>query len=250
MRTRVLILSGWGYPARAWDPVTRPLRPAYDCRVLEATTLLPGGEEERPPPREALAAVAGDEPWILVGWSLGAMLALEHAAALPGLAGLVLVSGTTRLCSNDGDAGGASPKVLRAMGLGLRRDRDQTLRAFYEQSASPLPPPTPTRTSAWMQALISDPVALALGLAYLQNRDLLEDWAPPSVPTRILHGEEDRVIPHEAGQALANRLPDAHFRKIPDTGHDLPIRHAHEVVEAVRKLLPPPPTPPGALPPW
>ena len=42
------------------------------------------------------------------------------------------------------------------------------------------------------------------------------------IPTVVIHGAEDPLVPLEAGRDTAANIPDAEFRVIPGMGHDLP----------------------------
>jgi 3-oxoadipate enol-lactonase len=41
------------------------------------------------------------------------------------------------------------------------------------------------------------------------------------VPTLVIHGESDRLVPPQNGKAVASRIPRAQFRLVPDAGHML-----------------------------
>jgi 3-oxoadipate enol-lactonase len=41
------------------------------------------------------------------------------------------------------------------------------------------------------------------------------------VPTLVVHGDQDRLVPAENGRAVARRIPGAVFRLVPDAGHIL-----------------------------
>jgi len=43
------------------------------------------------------------------------------------------------------------------------------------------------------------------------------------LPTLVIHGTEDPLLPHAHGVALAEAIPGAHFESIEGMGHDLPL---------------------------
>jgi 3-oxoadipate enol-lactonase len=45
--------------------------------------------------------------------------------------------------------------------------------------------------------------------------------AQMNVPTLVIHGEQDRLVPPQNGKAVANRIPSAQFRLVPQAGHML-----------------------------
>jgi pimeloyl-ACP methyl ester carboxylesterase len=54
-----------------------------------------------------------------------------------------------------------------------------------------------------------------------------------TVPTVVLHGDEDPVIPHPHGVALAAEIPGAFLISLPQVGHELPRRAWDIVVPAI-----------------
>jgi pimeloyl-ACP methyl ester carboxylesterase len=55
----------------------------------------------------------------------------------------------------------------------------------------------------------------------LQKLDLLDDARHLDLPTLIVHGTDDRVLPFEAGCELAQTIPGAEWAEIRDAGHAL-----------------------------
>ena len=53
------------------------------------------------------------------------------------------------------------------------------------------------------------------------------------VPTLVVHGDSDRLIPPENGRVVASRIPGAEFRLIPDAGHIITT----DQPEACRRLM-------------
>jgi pimeloyl-ACP methyl ester carboxylesterase len=53
------------------------------------------------------------------------------------------------------------------------------------------------------------------------------------VPTTVIHGRGDPLIPFRGGRATAAAIPDARLIAIPGMGHDLPREVLPQVVEAV-----------------
>lgn len=53
------------------------------------------------------------------------------------------------------------------------------------------------------------------------------------VPTLVLHGEDDPLIPVEHGHATAAAIPGAKFKTIDGWGHDLPMELVDELADAI-----------------
>ena len=64
-------------------------------------------------------------------------------------------------------------------------------------------------------------------------RDRLGDL---DLPTLIIHGTDDPILPHEHGVALANEIPRAELLTLEQTGHELPRRTWGVVVPAILEV--------------
>ena len=62
------------------------------------------------------------------------------------------------------------------------------------------------------------------------RRAMLKDI---SVPTLVLHGEDDPLVPCEGGRDTAASIPGAKLKTIPGWGHDLPLELVDEVAGAI-----------------
>jgi pimeloyl-ACP methyl ester carboxylesterase len=54
-----------------------------------------------------------------------------------------------------------------------------------------------------------------------------------TIPTLVVHGENDPLVPPDNGRQTAAALPDPRLMMIPDMGHNLPERVWPEVVDAI-----------------
>ena len=54
-----------------------------------------------------------------------------------------------------------------------------------------------------------------------------------SVPTLVLHGVDDPLIPAACGEDIARHVPGARLKLIPGMGHDLPLALTGELVAAI-----------------
>jgi pimeloyl-ACP methyl ester carboxylesterase len=52
------------------------------------------------------------------------------------------------------------------------------------------------------------------------------------VPTLLLWGDADRIVPLEIGRGLLERIPDARLEVLPETGH-LPLEERPAAANAV-----------------
>lgn len=204
----------------------RPLRPAYTLGDMADDVA-------------GLIEAAGWPAAHVVGLSMGGMIAQELALRHPGR-----VLTLTSIMSTTGDPSLRGPSyetsaallvpfpadragfVARAVGLARtlhgtagvfpldeNRVRRQAARAFDRG-----PSPAGTR------------------------RQLVAIWASGSrrarlgavrVPTLVVHGEADPLIPIEGGEDTARAIPGARFERIAGMGHDLPREVWPRLVEAI-----------------
>jgi 3-oxoadipate enol-lactonase len=57
------------------------------------------------------------------------------------------------------------------------------------------------------------------------------------VPTLVVHGEADPLIPHENGEQLSRRIPGARLRSLPGVGHLVPLEAPFETFGAIVDFL-------------
>ncbi|MCX6993921.1 MAG: alpha/beta hydrolase [Kiritimatiellaeota bacterium] len=161
----------------------------------------------------------------VIGWSMGGIVALETAREYPGLIQrLVIISGTPRFSAGNDAPPGVSAAVLRAMVLGLRRTPDNVLTAYYAKVHAPQSGPVAAATTRAQDIALLDHSELLQGLDYLQRIDLRNGLNQISLPTLVVHGREDGIVPWQAGEWLSRALAASQWRCYENYGHALPIQ--------------------------
>lgn len=69
------------------------------------------------------------------------------------------------------------------------------------------------------------------------NCDRRSDLKNITVPTLVIHGEDDLVVNIEAGKEVADTIPNAKFVSIPGMGHDLPIALIPKISNAILSII-------------
>jgi pimeloyl-[acyl-carrier protein] methyl ester esterase len=235
-----IALPGWANDSRCWNKVKMAWnRLTHRSEPLQWIDVpwnesLPGTEG----PNALFQAIeATSQPVVLLGWSLGGMLAIEAALRYPNkMRALVLVSTSARFCEEI-DAGivrypGTSARIVRGMRMGLRGDAHKVLRDFFTLALSPDIPESVLDRSDYS----FPPGDLQKGLDYLIATDLRDALPCLSAPVRILHGTCDRIIPIEVARILHERLPNASLREIEEKGHDLVFTAPEAIAEELRHV--------------
>jgi pimeloyl-[acyl-carrier protein] methyl ester esterase len=221
----VVLLHGWGTHAGVWDELASSLAQEFRVHAVD----LPG-HGRRPsctPGRlEALADTLAQEmprPCHVVGWSLGALVALAWARAAPSqIQRLVLLSATPCFVRRAGWVHGWEPEVLRAFGEQLEHDYGGTIKRFIALQV--LGDDDAPRVARQLQrhVLARDDVSVETlqgGLRILLDADLRDELAGIRQPTLVVHGDRDQLIPVAAGHYLGRSIPGARFEVVTGAAH-------------------------------
>ncbi len=223
-RPRVLLLHGIGGGAAIWgeggsNTVVTLAAAGYDAQALD----LPGyggaaGTTSISGFAEAVLQASGDAPVVLVGHSMGGMVAQEVAATSPGrVAGLVL------LCTSAafGPPGGSWQAQFVAerlapleAGIGMAGMAERLVPGLVAPQAGTDPRRIATEVmsrvpeATYRQALVA--------IAAFDRREAL---ARIGVPTLVVAAEHDRTAPPEVMRRMADRIPGAEYTCLVDAGH-------------------------------
>lgn len=245
----LVLVHGWSFGAAVLDAL--PPEVTAGRRALAPELRGHGasrGDAAAPFTLEELAAdLAGLlealrlEAVTLVGWSLGAQVAL---AALPRVraraARLVLISATPRFTLRDGWPHGLPAQALEALARRVRRDTARAVERFSAgmYAEGELEPAARARAEA-LRAAVPPPdtdAALA-GLAILGGTDLRPALGGVDLPTLVIHGERDPICPAGAGRALAEAIPGARLSILPGAGHAPFLSRPRELAAALLPFL-------------
>jgi pimeloyl-[acyl-carrier protein] methyl ester esterase len=236
----LLLLHGWGLHGGVWDTLMPRLTPHLRVTRLD----LPGHGRSRHVPMppslteltlQTLAAVPPGA--VVLGWSLGGLVALEAALRMPQrLRGLMLASTTPRFIASEDWPQAMPSEQLREFAEGLTQDHQETLRRFLSLQVRG---DGSARASLRQlrDALFAhgepDTASLATGLEILKDSDLRSKLKNVDLPTLVLAGGHDRLTPVAASEYLAAHIPGARLEVFPQSAHAPFLSHADAFVSAV-----------------
>jgi pimeloyl-[acyl-carrier protein] methyl ester esterase len=172
-----------------------------------------------------------------MGWSMGGMIALETAASSSEkILGLILVSTSPSFCSRENFPYGFPQANVRALSLAIRKDPQSALTRFYRKVCYPHPTTT-DREENWLKEVLEENASnLHKELDYLVNIDLRPMIHKLNIPSLVIHGKEDAIIPWQAGEWLAKNLPYTSFELSQANGHDLPMRKSTWLIQKIESF--------------
>lgn len=232
-----LLLHGFGASVFSWREVMEPLgnigtvvafdRPAFG--LTERPLSWERGDNPYTPEAQVALVVElmdslGIESAILVGNSAGGTVAVQTALAHPErVQGLVLVDAA--IYEGGGTPGWIRPLLntpqMDHLGPLLARQISRRGDAFLESAwhdPSEITPQIragyrePLRARDWDRALWELTKAS-------QRRDLGDQMGELAIPTLVVSGDDDRIVPVESSVRLAGELPNAELVVFPDCGH-------------------------------
>jgi 3-oxoadipate enol-lactonase len=224
----LLLIMGMSGTSLHWgEPFLALLQPdfdviAYDHRGVGASTPLQGAITTRQMADDAaglLAALALDDAHVL-GISMGGMIAQELALNHPERV-RTLTLGCT-YCGGEGSALAAEADLaglVEAMGSG---DRERALRAGWEINVSPSMAADDEAFATFREIAMRRAVAVAVIMQQMQacvahaTNPRLSQIA---VPTLVIHGSEDRLLPVQNGRLIASLIPGARLEILDRVGH-------------------------------
>ncbi len=222
----LVLLHGWGLHSGVWDETAAQLAQRFRVTLIDlpghGRSPAPVGPYALPALAQALAEAAPAQA-VWIGWSLGALAAMQVAALHPArVSSLVLVTATPRFTQAADWLHAVAPQVLDEFHAALAADHRATLRRFL---ALQLRGSEGARTT--QQRLetvlfrhgVPDVAALGAGLALLRDSDLRRDLDAIHCPALVVAGERDTLTPPAAQRYLAEHLPQAQLSVIAGAGH-------------------------------
>jgi pimeloyl-ACP methyl ester carboxylesterase len=179
----------------------------------------------------------GIEAAHVVGASMGGMIAQTMAIKRP-----ERVLSLTSIMSTTGERRAGRPK-LRVMGVLMRqapRERDAYIERFVKifrligSKGFPLDDDRIRELAGASYDRGHHTAGTGRQLAAIMaSGDRTAQLRTLSVPTTVIHGRNDPLVPFRGGRATAAAIPDARLIAVPGMGHDLPREVWPQLVEAV-----------------
>jgi pimeloyl-ACP methyl ester carboxylesterase len=224
----LLLIQGMSGTHLTWgEPFLSHLREDFDCVVFDNRGIGNSAEVDAPFTTADLAAdalavmdAAGFETAHVLGISMGGMtaqeLALAHPERLRTLAlGCTYCGGPGSSLIAPEDAG----PLLEALGSG---NLDRVFEAMYTVNLSPAFRADESRYAAFTAMAGGLPArrrTVEMQMQAVGGHDTQARLAEIAIPTLVIHGTEDKMIPVANGKLIASLIPGARLEILDGVGH-------------------------------
>ncbi|MBU0704005.1 MAG: alpha/beta hydrolase [Chloroflexi bacterium] len=245
----LVLISGLGYGLWMWGKMIPGLAERF--RVI-AFDNRGAGQTGKPDGPYDVQMMADDTAGLMdalevesadvMGHSMGGFIAQQLALNRPDLVGKLILSAT--------NFGGPNHIPVTAEAMAVIMDRsgdpvDVIKRGIAVACAPGFADAHPDVVEELVAYRLSNPVPpaqyqaqTAVGLGLLSAEACFEHRLKDvQAPTLILFGEHDKVVPPANADLLAEKLPNARIKILPDAGHIFPIETPDAAVDAVVEFL-------------
>ena len=239
----LVMVHGWAMHSGVWRHFAQDL--AQHCQVICVD--LPGhGRSEVLEPftlesvSEALLQAIPVERFSLLGWSLGATIAMAMAEKSPErVENLLVLAGNPHFLQAD-DWPGVKPDVLDGFAELLKVDVEQTLIRFLALQVNGLAHGKQllqTLKKAVQECAVPRSEVLQAGLELLKTSDLRGFILRNRLPTKIIIGDKDTLIPLESAERTRQINSMTDVQVLPSAGHAPFLSHPEQLILAIIDTL-------------
>ncbi len=224
----LLLIQGMSGTHATWgEPFLSRLEDAFDLVAYDHRGVGTSAPQTDPFTIEQLAADAAElldhlgwDAAHVMGISMGGMVAQRLALADPGR-----IRTLTLGCTYPGGEGSAlsPPETGAVLGEALQSgDRETTVRGMWSVNVSDDFAAAPGHFDDFYAMATSVKVPMqtvGLQLQAIMGHDVLADLAGLRVPTLVIHGTADRMLPAANGELIARTIPGARLELLDGVGH-------------------------------
>lgn len=243
--TPLVLIPGLGYSMWQWHLMVPYLEKHFQVVTLDNRGV--GGSDKPAGPYSAsmlakdtvgLLDALNIDKAIIMGHSMGGFVAQAMTLEYPERVSRLILAST--------NFGGPRHVPVTAEAMAVLSDvTSDPLTRFKNGLAVSTAPgwseKNPEMIQKWIEWRVANPIEpvhyqaqLAIGLGLLPEAAAFENKLPNvSVPTLILFGAHDKVVPAANADLLAKQIPGSQIRILPNAGHFFPIEVPEEAAQAV-----------------
>lgn len=229
----VLLVGGWSASWEMWEPTMSDLSRSARCIAPDTRGTGWSSAGEGPVTLGDLVAdvfrvldALDVRRCVIAGQSVGGLVALHAVARHPSrFSAVCLVSTPVRL----------DDRTTQAVVEGTLADYPATISTFVHTC---LPEDGTDHVRPWAEeAFLATRPVTAVQILQAATGTPLPDVSGFGLPAVVVHGTADVVVPVEAAEEMAARLPGARTVILEGAGHAPSCTRPHDVADAIRTLL-------------
>jgi pimeloyl-[acyl-carrier protein] methyl ester esterase len=189
---------------------------------------------------QALLAAIPVEKFIVLGWSLGATLAIAMAERCPQRVNALFILSGNPCFVQTAEWPGVHPDILDAFIEQLAVNAQSTQQRFLALQVYGQTNNRQLLQTLKHQLQLAQPTAieaLTAGLQILKQCDLRSSLIQINCPVSVILGTEDKLIPLATLQTLQQIMPNIKVHSIENAGHVLFLSHTENLLALLRAAL-------------
>ncbi len=247
----LVLLHGWGMSGAVWQPLVKKLSKLFTLHSVD----LPGMGLSRPIEPFHLHAMAEKIAEMLpanadiVGWSLGAQVAMRIALDRPDMVRRLVLVGATPCFVNkknvdslkDWDAGIAA-NIFGSFAANVNADYHKTMTQFLTlqcMGAKDARGTVKLLRKKFAERPVPTAQTLQQALNILLDTDLRVEVEHLRKPTLLIHGDRDTLAPVQAAHWMMKNLPIGYLRVMAGASHAPFLSHQEQFIDALVQFLEP-----------
>ncbi len=239
----IVLIHGWAMHTGVWREFAQQLAAHYRVICLD----LPGhGLSEPVEPyfldeiSNALINAIPDQTFTVLGWSLGASVAISMANQYPDrIESLILLAGNPRFAKSNNWTG-VHANILTDFDHNLALNHQATVFRFLALQVNGL-----TEQKKWLKQLkkimeergLPSKNTLQKALNLLITEDLRGVFSSLQCPTYGIYGGMDGLVPVQVAMDMQRIKPNCKTYIIPQAGHIPFLSHQETVVDIIHKIV-------------
>ncbi|QCR36480.1 alpha/beta fold hydrolase [Nissabacter sp. SGAir0207] len=155
----------------------------------------------------------------------------------------VLISAVTPIMlKTDFNPNGVPKEVFDGIRENVQQDRSQFFHdlpaAFYGYNRPDVRASQGVVNAFWLQGMAGSIKALYDCVEAFSETDLREDLRKMTIPTLVIHGDDDQIVPFEScGKQAAEMLPNAQLKVYPGGSHGICTTHKDQINQDLLEFI-------------
>jgi 3-oxoadipate enol-lactonase len=236
----VVLLHPVGLRAEFWDPVVAELENSFRLIAPDARGHGESDWDGKPFSLDDLAGdvigllrAVGGAPAVLVGCSMGGMVAQGVALQAPDLAAGVVVANTTHTRTDQGRGVMEQRAIEAAKGMPIVLQT--TLSRWFSNEVQRSQPDIVERARAWL--LEADPIVHSWSWRAIRDLNYGERLKDVRVPALAIGGTDDQSAAPSAVEAMSRVFPHGTYREMEGVGHLSPLEQPARFAAHLREFI-------------